>query len=119
MANITACLLLRRPSPLFVRKDWREKLGLPQPKTWQDVATLAKAFTTQDPDGNGKSDTYGFLLPASTTRGYASWFMSAFLWQAGGDFIREVGAGANLKPHSMNLRRQKPCSLCATCCAKR
>lgn len=78
---------------LFVRKDWREKLGLPQPKTWQDVATLAKAFTTQDPDGNGKNDTYGFLLPASTTRGYASWFMSAFLWQAGGDFIRESGPG--------------------------
>lgn len=78
---------------LFVRKDWREKLGLPQPKTWQDIATLAKAFTTQDPDGNGKNDTYGFILPASTTRGYASWFMSAFLWQAGGDFIRESGSG--------------------------
>lgn len=74
---------------LFVRKDWREKLGMPAPKTWSDVEKLAKAFTTQDPDGNGKNDTYGFLLPGSTTRGYASWFMSAFLWQAGGDFIRE------------------------------
>jgi len=78
---------------LFVRKDWREKLGLPAPKTWSDVETLAKAFTTQDPDGNGKNDTYGFLLPGSTTRGYASWFMSAFLWQAGGDFIREGQKG--------------------------
>ncbi|MHA7847375.1 ABC transporter substrate-binding protein [Serratia sp. D1N4] len=78
---------------LFVRKDWREKLGMPQPKTWEDVAKLAKAFTTQDPDGNGKADTYGFILPASTTRGYASWFMSAFLWQAGGDFIRESTPG--------------------------
>ncbi|AHG18535.1 sugar ABC transporter substrate-binding protein [Chania multitudinisentens RB-25] len=78
---------------LFVRKDWREKLGIAQPKTWQDVAKLAQAFTTQDPDGNGKADTYGFILPASTTRGYASWFMSAFLWQAGGDFIRESGPG--------------------------
>lgn len=78
---------------LFVRKDWREKLGLPLPKTWGDVAKLAKAFTTQDPDGNGKNDTYGFLLPGSTTRGYASWFMSAFLWQAGGDFIRETSKG--------------------------
>lgn len=78
---------------LFVRKDWREKLGMPQPKTWEDVAKLAKAFTTQDPDGNGKADTYGFILPASTTRGYASWFMSAFLWQAGGDFMRESAPG--------------------------
>ncbi|KFK96407.1 MULTISPECIES: sugar ABC transporter substrate-binding protein [unclassified Serratia (in: enterobacteria)] len=78
---------------LFVRKDWREKLGMPPPKTWEDVAKLAKAFTTQDPDGNGKADTYGFILPASTTRGYASWFMSAFLWQAGGDFMRESAPG--------------------------
>lgn len=39
---------------LFVRKDWREKLGLEQPKNWQDISTLAKAFTFNDPDGNGK-----------------------------------------------------------------
>ena len=74
---------------LFVRKDWREKLGLPQPKSWDDIQALAKAFTTQDPDGNGKNDTYGFIVPASTTRGYASWFMSSFIWQAGGDFVKE------------------------------
>lgn len=74
---------------LFVRKDWREKLGLPQPKNWDDIQALAKAFTTQDPDGNGKNDTYGFIVPASTTRGYASWFMSSFIWQAGGDFVKE------------------------------
>ncbi|EIS64775.1 extracellular solute-binding protein, partial [Yersinia pestis] len=73
---------------LFVRKDWREKLGLEQPKNWQDISTLAKAFTFNDPDGNGKNDTYGFILPGSTTRGYASWFISSYLWQAGGDFIR-------------------------------
>lgn len=74
---------------LFVRKDWREKLGLPQPKSWDDIQALAKAFTIQDPDGNGKNDTYGFIVPASTTRGYASWFMSSFIWQAGGDFVKE------------------------------
>ncbi len=74
---------------LFVRKDWREKLGLPQPKTWDDILTLSKAFATQDPDGNGKNDTYGFIIPASTTRGYASWFASSFIWQAGGDFVKE------------------------------
>lgn len=74
---------------LFIRKDWREKVGLPQPKSWGDILTLAKAFTTQDPDGNGKNDTYGFIVPASTTRGYASWFMSSFIWQAGGDYVSE------------------------------
>ncbi|WP_145541774.1 ABC transporter substrate-binding protein [Yersinia alsatica] len=78
---------------LFIRKDWREKLGLEQPKNWQEISTLAKAFTFNDPDGNGKNDTYGFILPASTTRGYASWFISSYLWQAGGDFIRPAGEG--------------------------
>lgn len=78
---------------LFVRRDWREKLELPQPKNWADVAALARAFTDKDPDGNGKKDTYGFIVPGSTTRGYTSWFISSYLWQAGGDFIRPVGAG--------------------------
>ncbi|MFT4172214.1 MAG: sugar ABC transporter substrate-binding protein [Rhodocyclaceae bacterium] len=78
---------------LFVRKDWRTKLGLPQPKTWKDIEALAKAFTEKDPDGNGKADTFGFILPGSVTRGYTSWFLSSYLWQAGGDFIRKSGDG--------------------------
>src|SRR3954470_6991123 len=44
---------------LFIRKDWREKLKQPLPKSWADMDALAKAFTTGDPDGNGKADTYG------------------------------------------------------------
>jgi multiple sugar transport system substrate-binding protein len=76
---------------LFIRKDWREKLGLPQPKTWDDLRALGKAFTTQDPDGNGKADTYGFVVPASTKRGYAAWYFSSFLWSDGGDFLAEQG----------------------------
>ncbi|AUG99475.1 sugar ABC transporter substrate-binding protein [Prodigiosinella confusarubida] len=80
-------------SALYIRKDWREKLGLPQPKTWADLKALAKAFTLKDPDGNGKNDTYGFGLPGSSTRGYASWVLSSFIWQAGGEFVRPVNGG--------------------------
>ncbi len=76
---------------LFVRKDWREKLGLPPPRTWDDVAALARAFTERDPDGNGVADTYGFVLPGGTARGYTAWFLSSFLYQAGGDFV-QMGA---------------------------
>lgn len=74
-------------SALYIRKDWREKLGLPQPQTWDDLKALAKAFTFNDPDGNQKNDTYGFGLPGSSTRGYTSWIMSSFIWQAGGEFV--------------------------------
>jgi multiple sugar transport system substrate-binding protein len=72
---------------LFIRKDWREKLGLPLPKTWDDVDAMAKAFTTGDPDGNKKADTYGYVIPGSTKRGYTSWYFASILWQYGGDFL--------------------------------
>ncbi len=78
---------------LFIRKDWLTKLGLSEPKSWDDVMAVAKAFTTQDPDGNGKADTYGIDVPGSTQRGYISWYWSSFLWQAGGEYFQSSGNG--------------------------
>ncbi|WP_370373648.1 sugar ABC transporter substrate-binding protein [Catenulispora sp. GP43] len=76
---------------LLVRKDWLDKLGLQPPKTWDDLAKVAQAFTTRDPDGDGKNDTYGLAVPGSTSRGYTSWFWSSFLYSAGGDFLKAGG----------------------------
>lgn len=45
----------------FVRKDWLDKLGLPVPRTLDELFDTAKAFASSDPDGNGKNDTYGLL----------------------------------------------------------
>lgn len=45
---------------LLIRKDWLTKLGLAEPKTLDELYTIAVAFTEKDPDGNGKADTYGF-----------------------------------------------------------
>lgn len=44
---------------LMIRKDWLDKLNLPVPKTTEDYLKVAKAFTDNDPDGNGKKDTLG------------------------------------------------------------
>lgn len=44
------------------RVDWAKKLGLGEPQTPEDVYNMMKAFTEQDPDGNGKNDTYGLAL---------------------------------------------------------
>lgn len=44
---------------VWVRDDWRQRLNLPEPKTMDDLLTISEAFTTQDPDNNGKDDTYG------------------------------------------------------------
>ena len=43
----------------IVRNDWLKKLNLQEPKTLDDYYNVLKAFKEQDPDGNGKADTYG------------------------------------------------------------
>lgn len=47
---------------VWIRTDWLDKLGLFPPKTIDDVRTISKAFTEQDPDGNHKRDTYGLAI---------------------------------------------------------
>ncbi|TCM89108.1 putative aldouronate transport system substrate-binding protein [Paenibacillus sp. BK033] len=44
---------------IAIRQDWLDKLNLAMPKTTEEMYQVAKAFTEQDPDGNGKKDTYG------------------------------------------------------------
>jgi len=46
----------------YIREDWRVKLGLPVPKTTEDLNAMAVAFTKQDPDGNGQADTFGLVI---------------------------------------------------------
>ena len=75
---------------LYVRTDWikevnkREKFAgepdftqdgtrfhLTGPQTMEEFYWLCKAFTEQDPDGNGQSDTYGF-----TTNDSSLWYLN-------------------------------------------
>ena len=43
-----------------IRTDWLKNLGLEVPKTVEELLNVAKAFTFNDPDKNGKNDTYAF-----------------------------------------------------------
>ena len=45
---------------LLIRKDWLDKLGLAVPTTLDELYDVMYAFTYNDPDGNGKDDTYGY-----------------------------------------------------------
>jgi len=47
---------------LWIRKDWLDNLKLEPPKTMDELEMVAKAFVQQDPDQNGKNDTYGLVL---------------------------------------------------------
>ncbi|MBP1991702.1 extracellular solute-binding protein [Paenibacillus eucommiae] len=50
---------ISRPGVIF-RKDWLDALELKAPESIDDIYTILKAFTTQDPDKNGKPDTFGW-----------------------------------------------------------
>ena len=54
---------------LWVRRDWLEALHLEVPKTAEELAEVAKAFTYEDPDGNGINDTYGFSMNGKDDNG--------------------------------------------------
>lgn len=66
------CLPGKMPSTngysyLWLRKDWLDKLDLEIPKTLDDVAKIAEAFATLDPDENGKDDTIGLNIDSLYT----------------------------------------------------
>jgi len=46
---------------VLIRQDWLDNLGLEVPHTVEELGEVARAFAHEDPDGNGKDDTYGFL----------------------------------------------------------
>ncbi len=46
---------------LYIRQDWLDKLGLEAPKTLEEYVQVARSFRENDPDGNGKDDTYGII----------------------------------------------------------
>ncbi|MDF2668338.1 MAG: hypothetical protein K0R67_644 [Paenibacillus sp.] len=52
----------------YVRKDWLDKLNLTAPKSYDELLNVMRAFTNNDPDGNGKKDTYGFSASAAGGR---------------------------------------------------
>lgn len=55
-------LYTERPSSrqgIIIRKDWLEALGLEKPQTLEELYEVIRQFTENDPDGNGKHDTFG------------------------------------------------------------
>jgi len=53
---------------IVIRKDWLDNLGLDMPKTPEDLYNIIYAFTYNDPDRNGKNDTWGINLTTDAQR---------------------------------------------------
>jgi len=83
----------RQANVTVIRKDWLANLGLAVPKTWDELSAVAKAFADDDPDGDGKADTYGMVVPGSAESGYIARWSASYIWQAGGDILKDEGGG--------------------------
>lgn len=68
-ANKMIILPIQRVQMGFgVRKSWLDKVGEKFPATWADVQRVAVKFRDNDPDGDGKANTFGMALEAAKPR---------------------------------------------------
>lgn len=59
---------------MMIRQDWLDNLGLEAPTNIEEFEKVMDAFTNDDPDQNGKNDTYGWTL--SGKNGYNTGWVS-------------------------------------------
>jgi len=62
---------------VYINKEWLDALKLEVPKTIDEFYNVMKAFAHNDPDGNGKQDTFGLLTNQNIDAG-ARIFKAAF-----------------------------------------
>ncbi|MGZ9586401.1 extracellular solute-binding protein [Paenibacillus marinisediminis] len=72
---------------MYARKDWLDRLGLKPPVTIEEYYEVIKAFTLDDPDGNGLNDTIGLTL--TSEMGRSAPFFGAFGTQLDSWFERD------------------------------
>ncbi len=76
---------------VIIRKDWLNNLGLEAPKSIDDLYEIAKAFTENDPDGNGQKDTYGLIIPKwPGSIGSNSPYDAIEVWSGAGNLWKDV-----------------------------
>lgn len=76
---------LENPQMMYIRTDWLDRVNLPAPKTIDELYNVLKAFTFNDPDGNGQNDTYGLAGCYSGTAGFD------YMWQIFSSFGVQQG----------------------------
>lgn len=77
---------------VLIRQDWLDNLGLEMPETTEDLAEIARAFTEDDPDGNGEDDTYGLISSVFGTIGSGNVLDTFETWHGAGNmWVEEDG----------------------------
>lgn len=67
---------------LIYRKDWADNLGLEAPTNLDELYEMMRAFTEDDPDGNGENDTIGLTDREilGTFENFATWHGAPNRW---------------------------------------
>lgn len=74
----------------MIRQDWLDNLGLSMPTSDEELLNVMRAFTFDDPDGNGVDDTYGFTA-AGGNKGTGELANLLLLYASEGYFVDENG----------------------------
>ncbi|MGN0478766.1 MAG: extracellular solute-binding protein, partial [Hominenteromicrobium sp.] len=61
---------------LWIRQDWLDNLNLEVPTTIDELEEVMRAFTEDDPDGNGQKDTYGLGGDGYDFRSFWPWIQA-------------------------------------------
>ena len=69
-------------SLIYINNNWLTQLGLPIPKTLDELKTTLKAFKTQDPNGNGQADE----IPALGKEAIVNYLLNSFILYDESDF---------------------------------
>lgn len=79
------------PSLLWLRKDWKDKLGLDAPKTMKDVERIVQAFIKEDPGENGPGETIGLACDSDLAgnTGYSSEYQMDLVFAGEGAFPKQ------------------------------
>lgn len=54
---------------VYINKEWLDHLNLEIPRTIDEFYNVMKAFTENDPDGNGQNDTFGLIANSDLSYG--------------------------------------------------
>ena len=67
---------------IVYRQDWLSNVGLDVPTNLEEFEDVLRAFTFEDPDGNGKDDTWGLVSTKASTSfdEIAIWFGAPNGW---------------------------------------
>src|SRR4051794_8606614 len=78
------CFHCSYPHKLWMNSAWLKELGLTRPRTTEDLRTVLRAFTTKDPNHNGKADEIPLTGLSATDEGsLVPYLMNAFLYDPG------------------------------------